>query len=199
MSNEDALVMADMLSKAPKTIEVVVTKWSTRLDDGCPSCVTKHLAQAIELLGNSDSAGWCTGAVLMNRAAILLREARHGYPGHRYHAIGCLAEAELYFVADAEEIRRIRIAVAKDLGVSDLVTYCGAFSLSDVDLFGDKADKAWAHVSEALRELPSSDQENRGALKDLLSGNAEPADVIMRLTKVLKNVVDTYCLPGGEL
>ena len=196
MSNEDAQVMVDWFSAgAPRTLSLTVTKWSTRLEDGCPSCVTKHLAQAIELFGNADDAVRRTATILVHRAAILLHEAQHGYPGHRYHAIGCLAEAEGYFpAADAVELRKVRIAVAKDLGLRDLGAYCG-----DFQPFGGDADEAWAHVSEAFMELPSSDEQNRDELRALMFGSESRAEVIQKLTKVLKNVVDTYCLPGGEL
>jgi len=194
MSNEDAQVMVHWFSAStPRTLSLTVTKWSTRLDDGCPSCVTKHLAQAIELFGNADDAVRRTATILVHRAAILLHEAQHGYPGHRYHAIGCLAEAEGYF-ADAAELRKVRIAVAEDLGLHELKDYC-----KDFHPFGGDADEAWAHVSEAFRELPSSDKQNREELRALMFGSERRAEVVQKLTEVLKNVVDTYCLPGGEL
>ncbi len=198
MSEEDALIMRDWFSsKAPRTLTLTVTKWSTRLDDGCASCVTKHLAQAIELFGNSTPARPRTADILYRRAAILLHEAQHGYPGHRYHAIGCLAEAENYVSSDeARSIRRVRIAVAGDLGVRDLETYCE--DVLDLERGGDVAE-AWAHVSEAFMELPEADTENRDALRRLLIDCGPGAELIQKLTKVLKNVADTYCLPGGEL
>lgn len=198
MSEEDALVMADWFSsKAPRTLTLTITKWSTRLEDGCASCVTKHLAQAIELFGNSAAIKPHVADVLYRRAAILLHEAQHGYPGHRYHAIGCLAEAENYVSPDeARSIRRVRIEVARDLGVGELKTYCD--DVLEIERGGNVAE-AWAHVSEAFMELPEADTENRDALRQLLIDYGPAEGLVQKLAKVLKNVADTYCLPGGDL
>lgn len=198
MSEEDALIMRDWFSaNAPRTLELRVSKWSTRLADGCATCVTKHLAQAIELFGEADEIERPRAAkVLVHRAAILLHEAQHGYPGHRYHALGCLAEAENFVTpADARELRMIRLMVAGDLGCRELKSYHdGLFKL-----LGGTLDEAWAHVSEAFVELPVCDRENRDTLRGLLFGNDNKADLIKKLTQVMKDVVDTYCLPGGDL
>ena len=197
MSEEDAKIMVDWYSaNAPRTIELTVTKWSTRLDDGCAACVTKHLAQAVELFGNADQIDRPkTAQVLVHRAAILLHEAQHGYPGHRYHALGCLAEAENYSTPEvARELRHVRLLISKDLGVRSIKSYCGQFNP-----FGGVVEEAWAHVSEAFMELPVCDTENRDALRRLLFGADGKAGLIKKLTKVMKDVVDTYCLPGGDL
>ena len=174
-------------------IPVAPTKWSTRLEGGCPACVAKHLSQAITLAdrymisGNSEDP-----QVWIQRAVILDHESRHGYPGHKRLAIGCLANAEMRSVAfQARQIREARLSYEKD-NLSGLVIAteaCGKVG----DTIG-RSTVVWAHIEEAIAELPHADGENRLALQNLydIPWPAIDEKFVPEVSRILKNVVEIY-------
>ncbi len=182
------------------------TKWSTRLEGGCPACVAKHLGQAILQLEqitnrafNPDERAFMFAA----KALILNDEALLGYPGHKWLAAASIAGMEALILptnaAAAEGVRELRLLYLADkVGCHDLQYRLGAalgrwrpVETSDLSDILSRA-RGWANLSEALAELPKDDIDNR---RDLTAAFSEP-DPVPSASRVLKNVVETYCLEG---
>lgn len=177
-----------------KAQEIAPTKWSTRLDGGCPACVAKHLAQAILLLEEVGKLEMRSGTVLVMalRAVILDHESRNGYPGHKWLAAGMLANAEMEALSTglSGRIREIRLDYVAS-GASPLAD--SVYDLIKVSVSQRREAMALAHIWEAIAELPVTDAENREALRRvgcLLSDDP----VVPEVSRILKAVVETYAL-----
>ena len=182
------------------------TKWSTRLEGGCPACAAKHLAQSI-VLAETGLVGYGRDAdshVWLWRAFILDHESRHGYPGHKWLAIGCLANAEVCFGQHmAEIVREKRLYYTNSRSPGLLETIFEPVLKDHLDFTGSSISRArmktftfWAHIEEAMAELPAVDDENRNLLEALRDGPI--AKIVPEVSRILKNVVETYALGGGQ-
>lgn len=168
-----------------------VTKWSTRLEGGCPTCVVKHLGQALiasekveHLRPTSPSR------VLLCRAIILAEEARTGYTGHWYLAQACVAEAELQLVGEGRAtLRKCRLSGGPGEFLGRLVQWTLESGYDHSD-----AATAWAHIAEAIAELPRGDSDNRGALLALESVPWPDINdkFVPEVSRILRDVVELY-------
>ena len=170
---------------------VQVEKWSTRLEGGCPACAAKHLSQAIVLADRDMISGHPNDPfVWLSRALILDQESRFGYPGHRFLAIGCLANAEKWSRSHlARLIRDARVAYNKGGSLPHLLLQVKP----DGGQPHEDSVMVWAHIEEAIAELPPGD-ENRTDLRNHydLPWPRINEKFVPTVTGILKNVVETY-------
>ena len=182
-------------------ISVIPTKWSTRLEGGCPACVAKHLSQVILLVEfhqkHQDDMMPSQVDVYLARSVILDEEARAGYRGHKLHAAGCMALAESLlrrenFQGPADIIRELRLEyTAGKISTLTFALWGKVYPLMPNPRTAPELVKAvaWAHLSEALAELPACDFENRKAINMVLGGTP---GTVSEVSRILKSVVETY-------
>ena len=183
-----------------------VKKWSTRLESGCPACVAKHLSQAILQLEMLEYPGLGVPgiATLLMRAVILNDEATFGYAGHKWLAMGCLAEAEHLLlregiVVDAQALRHIRLLFTPGGTKGSLYFALRDEFLSKQNWRNPETEArafARAHLQEAHDELPRSDSENRGKIEALFTVPFPDINdfLVPELSRILKSVTELYCL-----
>ncbi len=178
------------------------TERSTRAKGGCPACSAKHLSQAI-VLGETGVLSINEGLdteVWLCRALILDHESRNGYLGHRWLAIGCLANAEVCGTKlQATAIREVRLRYAKGPEAGRLETLLlpvmrdhFSFSGSRIDRLLWKSCTFWAHIEEAIAEIPAGDftlRDSLDSLRDMPRGKW-----VTEATRILESVIETYCL-----
>ena len=177
-------------------------KWSTRLEGGCPACVVKHLSQAILLVEmlhreNQDDLLPARTDVYLARAVILDEESRAGYSGHKFLAAGCMAQAESLlrrenFQSPADLVRGVRLEYTEGkISTLDHALQDRVFSLMPIPRTRPERLKAiaWAHLVEALAELPACDFDNRKAINAVYGGMP---GVVAEVSRILKSVVELY-------
>ena len=170
-----------------------------RIWGDCPACAYKHLTAAYAAFTAFDARSYLTdGAqfrlpseeeILRARAVIAEREAKSGYPGNMDLRNGCLAMAEVLAedTVSADGYRAQRLFGSAKTGIPVIVKPL------------PMASYGYAHVTEALRELPelAEGEENLEALDTLeVSGPTQP--VIEWLAKAAAWVRDTYELEKGD-
>lgn len=159
--------------------------------EDCPACAYKHLTAAYAgatIPGIEEPLYAHIADVMAARSVIANRECEAGYTGNRALAAGCLAFAETCFGVETEQIkefREARLALGKDFEDHIVPPLPAA-------LIG-------AHISEALRELPSL--AHRTYIDDLFTnGNFDPESLQQLrdwLRESIKWVWDEYEL--GEM
>lgn len=175
-----------------------MTKWSTRLEGGCPACSVKHLSNALVILEQDpqpNSEPLLSFQVEAARASILAVEAELGYPGHRYLACGILSILEQGFIVRGEKeraelvrIHRLDYAAGKHVCWDTLVIY-----LANEDRRTARNAYAGAELMEAMLELPSVDTINREKIRKVLPAAwPDNPELVKSITECLKAVVDTY-------
>lgn len=185
-----AIAQAAAYSQVPLT-PTPPTPDKTMIWEDCPACAYKHLTAAYAgatIPGIEEPLYAHIADVMAARSVIANRECEAGYTGNRALAAGCLAFAETCFGVETEQIkefREARLALGKDFEDHIVPPLPAA-------LIG-------AHISEALRELPSL--AHRTYIDDLFTnGNFDPESLQQLrdwLRESIKWVWDEYEL--GEM